>query len=405
MPRTLLRVESHDVLPFPLPDETLSSWIERQDGVVCLSESRASAIAAMNGTENDYGELDIRDPSIDRVLAARLKLIARWPAPFLRRPSDRKAVCWQCWRDEWSQGKPLYRSRQWTFAWRSVCPRHRCALTFSEHIPHYLDDWPIEQISQPVRRHEVMELHPLGYRIPLSIDLFHDCRAVYLEEALEDISTSEWQPRGFDQVSLHRAYAIISWLLQLEFGTKTLEDAHRQQFWGTGVSYIPGLPVRKRLLMEYWSEPRRLSTRHMNILAEAILSAWTNTPLPRLSAERTAILVKIAGWEIGGSRLPLHRRIDPALREADHWFHLDAGGTALANVANCFPEILRARLRNAIRNRVRTSAGVSLHEQAMRTPSVRLPEPNYWFEALLADEEKNRSKIKHRRDHPSKDMD
>lgn len=381
MPLALIKTKPHGVLSWPLSDETLTSWVKRQEGVVRLAPSQARSTAALSTEEWDYGELEIHDSSIDPILAAKLKLIVRWPAPFLRRPEERTAICWQCWREQWSKGLSLYRLRQWTFAWRSVCSRHGGPLSFCRHTPQRLEDWPIEETSYGAdhREHRVFVLHPWGSIAPVAINIFRDRRALHLEAALDDISTSKWQPFGFNQRALRKAYATISWLLQFEFGGKEVGYAYRQRFRARGSADIPGFTPRKRLEIEYWSEPRRLSAHHMNVLAEAIISVWSDTPLPGLSAERTVLLVKSIGWGVGSVRLPLRRRSDLESKRLAEWFHLEANPQTLTKVADVFPRILQERLHQAIRHRGCISPALAKHERAMRmTPPSS--ESSDWYQ-------------------------
>ena len=116
-------------------------------------------------------------------------------------------------------------------------------------------------------------------RFALKLQLHGDRRAIHLETALaDDAGTSVWFPRGLDKASLRVAYQEI-----IE------ELIHQFHLEYDGRSEEQPAVTFGQLLNQY-----RFA---LNVLAEAILSRWTETPLPACaSAQRTDLIVRAIGW-------------------------------------------------------------------------------------------------------------
>ncbi|MFC3653335.1 hypothetical protein ACFONN_17385 [Dyella humi] len=169
---------------------------------------------------------------------------------------------------------------------------------------------------------------------------------------MDDISTSRWHPRFFDQLSLHHAYAAITELLLIQFAGRRrkprLKRLNAPAFSGKVV--YPGKRPRESSTVQYWWRSN-LTAHHLNVLAEAILSIWTGTPLPRDAgpAERTRLIVRIIGWDLWEADSARNlvctcsRSEHGNLYPAPHPYGLDA-------LIGVFPEPLRDKLEKGLLN-------------------------------------------------------
>jgi hypothetical protein len=145
--------------------------------------------------------------------------------------------------------------------------------------PDPVPTWPY-LLSTPVWSNGDIRLsRKRPYHAALSIGLYGDRRAIHLEEALATgPRRAVWFPKGLGASSLRWIYPEIvndlmnEFYLQFDRGTVELPD-----------------PRFNDKLNSY-----RFA---VNAMAEAILSVWTNTPLPDCaSAQRTHLIVRAIGW-------------------------------------------------------------------------------------------------------------
>ena len=249
------------------PDETISSWAKRNSVHLTPVPSEES--------DRDYGALQFQLPGASRELLTQLHYAARTPDPWMLRPHQRTLKCTRCLAEDWARGLSFYDRRAWAVAWRTCC---------AEHGPLHDADWePVPSWTSVLER-SVWTRQGAGllikrpFRICFAIPLYDDRRAVHLEAALaEGREAASWFPRGLDEESLRFAYR------------KIIEKLLDQFFVCDECSEELPAPAFNRALNNV-----RFT---LNVFAEAILSQWTNTPLPGCaSAQRTALVVRAIGW-------------------------------------------------------------------------------------------------------------
>lgn len=290
---TLIRTARHGHLSGMEPDESLTSWVARQGGVVNLVPDSDALEQSEFHPERDFGDLDIQDPEIDYALACQLRRAARWPAPFMMPPEERDDVCIKCWHERWSRGLPLYRKRQWAVAWQGECNQHG-ALHQHASEPSWLEEWPIEELPDAEAKvNDAVVFRGYGSRsvgIPC-INLFRDRRGQFLAAALQDVSNGDWWPWGFDLPGLRRVYAKFIHALLCQFGPIRHVYGWRERLARRGAAGV-----------EYWWRSPRISSHHLNVLVEAVIATWTGTELPPEKAgshERSIVIAQVIGWALG----------------------------------------------------------------------------------------------------------
>jgi hypothetical protein len=253
-------------------DETVASWARRQSGVHLQSDSR---------DEDTFGQLAIDLPKLPRTLRQQLQRAAQPPDAWLLRPYQRTLQCPRCIAEDWAQGVPAHHRRAWCVAWRTCCPRHGPMFdldTVSRKTPptwECLLDGP-RWIGQ-----DLSIVHTRPHWVLLNLSLGSDRRAVHLEAALAGRRRGAWFPKGMTQTTLRETYQeIVSDLLaQVELAHDGPEDQLPH----------PG-----------FNREQNGNRFAINVLTEAILSEWTNTPLPTsVLAQRTTLLVRVIGWGEG----------------------------------------------------------------------------------------------------------
>ncbi len=259
-----------DYLPLQA-DETLASWARRQPGVLMHSDSPS---------ENTFGRLDINLPGISHTLRRELHRAAKAPDDWLLQPYQRTLSCPLCMAEDWAQGVPSYIRRSWCVAWRTCCSRHGVLFdSYKRPSPA----WYRLLVGPRWSGGELRIILRSPAWSPVKFSLGSDHRAVHLEAALAGRRPGFWFPKGMNQASLRTIYReIISDLLDQVF---LAYDGPEDQ-----------LPHPS---FNHQNNDNRFA---INVLAEAILSEWTNTPLPTSAmAQRTSLLVRAIGW---GERKP-----------------------------------------------------------------------------------------------------
>jgi hypothetical protein len=149
----------------------------------------------------------------------------------------------------------------------------------SWHSELFTPDWNGEKIAIVFKR---------PFVVVLDLDLHGDHRAIHLETALdEEKQDGAWSPNGLDASSLRDAYRTIV--------TDLISQFHMD--YGPPTEGMPNGEFNRQL------NPNRFA---INAMAEAILSEWTNTPLPKSALRQsTGLLVRAIGW---GKGVPTIRR-------------------------------------------------------------------------------------------------
>jgi len=256
--------EGYDAL---LPDETLSSWADRHQFIRLTSD---------DPKERNFGTLDVDLPGAQRSLLRALRHSAAAPDAWLLPPHQRTLHCVRCLAEDWALGLPSFERRAWSVAWRTCCQRHGVLFDSDRKpVPGWRSvlgapNWSGEEISIYLRG---------GLGVVLALDLHRDRRAIHLESALANGKRKgAWFPNGLDTSSLRDAYRAIVTDLIAQFFMDSDEAPES----------LPNGDFNRH------QNPNRFA---VNVLAEAILSEWTNTPLPGCaSAQSTNLLVRAIGW-------------------------------------------------------------------------------------------------------------
>lgn len=248
-------------------DETVASWAKRH-GIYLYSDSRH---------EDTFGQLTIDLLNLPLTLQEQLQRAAQPPDDWLLRANQRTLQCPRCIAEDWAQGVPAYHRRAWCVAWRTCCPRH--GPLFDSGNRETPPTWE-RLLDGPRWTGQDLSFFDKKPRLVHGFSLGSDRRAVHLEAALAGHRRGAWFPKGMTQTTLRAIYRqIVSDLLAQDY----LVDE--------GPDQLP--------------HPRFARTQNskrfaINVLAEAILSEWTNTPLPALAlAQRTSLLVRAIGWGEG----------------------------------------------------------------------------------------------------------
>lgn len=257
-----------------LADETVASWARRQRGVALRSDSEY---------EDTFGQLTIDLPELPQTLRHELLHAAQPPDEWLLRPHQRTLQCPRCLAEDWAQGVPAYDRRAWCVAWRACCLCH--GALFDTDRREKPPGWAQLLEGRRWDSGGICIAPAKGYRVLLYLSLGADRRAIHLEAALAGRRSGTWFPNGMTQDSLRAIYReIVSDLLSQFYLDRSGPEEQRPS---------PGFNRAHN------------STRFaINVLAEAILSEWTNTPLPMSAlALRTPLLVRAIGW---GTERPPH---------------------------------------------------------------------------------------------------
>ena len=253
-----------------LPDETVSSWVGRHDFLRFIFDD------SDDSHEKDFGTLDVDMPTIPQRLLRDLHRAAEMPDAWILRPWERTLRCPRCVAEDWARGLPFYKRRAWAVGWRTCCQRHGRLFDIAQDP---MPEWP-RLLTIPFWSGDAISVKRRSrFDDDLVYDLHSDRRAIHLEGALaEGMHRAAWFPRGLDDKSLRVVYQAM------------VTDLLRQ--FGMSRRRVPQEMARERFNCEFNSNRFTL-----NVLAEAILSKWTNTPLPDcVSAQRTDLLVRAIGW-------------------------------------------------------------------------------------------------------------
>lgn len=271
-PIRIVLTRSHAWLPELHPDETLSSWLTRAGRAAVRSYSFGVGL----GVDQDYGELELTGFSGVPKLSSQLRAAALRPAGLLRPSLARTVYCGGCLSEDWAAGREPYFRRAWTLGWAATCSRHGPLQD-----ERWQGKWQLKNfigepcwakgryvcidVSGPRRRNEI-----------LRVFIGAEPRGSYIEHALNELSPTRcrWWPEGYSPQGFRRLWRrLVVRLMGLYKG-----PAHRS------MSSYAGLVGHEKFAI--------------NVFAEAIISAWTSTPLPEecVSHRRTQLLVLKLGW-------------------------------------------------------------------------------------------------------------
>lgn len=294
-----------------LADESISSWRWRLRN----TPGRSSIRMQPNTGDSDFGELQLTGPGISARLFAQLKAAAKAPDTVLVGAVNGRQFCPRCWAEDWVSGSSPYRRRFWRVAWRTCCDRH--GLFILEQDAAKLND-----VKNPIRHPLIglalprwrtlprIELEtPRGIRLisgkKLPVAFISEQavgqRAVHLENALSGYTFDRrraWIPRGQGSRALREMYtlivkSIVEWFsLDLSHSVSQKINVAAKRRAGRFKN-----PAWKEVSV-FWQLPPAVRYS-INVLAEAIIAVWTDSPLPgEAGAHRHTIrLVKALGAE------------------------------------------------------------------------------------------------------------
>lgn len=250
-----------------LPDETVSSWVGRHCFLQLTSDDM---------DERSFGTLEVDLPAAPRSLLSDLRNAAKPPDAWMLWPWQRTLHCARCLAEDWVSGLPPYERRAWAVAWRTCCPRHGM-LFEAERNP--VPTWPSVLTAPFWSGDEIAIVPKCRFSAVPRLGLHGDRRAIHLESALaKGKRRTAWFPQGFDGASLRTVYQAIVTDLLGQFSMET-----------------DGTP--EEIPNKEFNRQRNANRFAVNALVEAILSKWTDTPLPDCaSAQRTDLLVRAIGW-------------------------------------------------------------------------------------------------------------
>lgn len=259
-----------DVFKALLPDETVSSWVGRHHFLRLISDDSHDL------HEKDFGTLDVDIPAVPQQLFRDLHRAAEMPDAWMLQPWERTFRCPRCVAEDWACGLPFYKRRAWAVGWKTCCQRHGMLFDTAQGP---MPEWPYLLTIPFWSGNAISVKRRSRFDDYLVCDLRGDRRAIHLEGALTDgMYRATWFPSGLDDKSLRVVYQAM------------VTDLLRQ--FGMGRRRVSEEMASKRFNCELNSN--RFT---VNVLAEAILSKWTNTPLPDCaSAQRTDLLVRTIGW-------------------------------------------------------------------------------------------------------------
>lgn len=273
------------------PDELLSSWAARNANFLFLETFRDMMDEA---ADPDYGRIyDLLPWTLAPGLLLSLAENAKPPDPWLLRPNDRTLYCSRCLAEDWSAGSPRYFRRSWTVAWRTCC---------FVHGPFHdtLRVRRIPPVSASLNSTPWAEAVTLTFSDSTLMTLQNERRGRYLEAALSvrEPNQANWFPQHFSPQSLRATYArIIRDLCAPRLRvTSTQRSSHLRN--------RPGKDLPNDILTDFGMFPN-IDRYCLNVIAEAIVSIWSRTPLPSEagSGQRTAQIVRRSGWGSQGHEL------------------------------------------------------------------------------------------------------
>lgn len=302
-----LREEPHSAGP-PLsdllPDETLSSWVNRHRGRVrATSDADEGESGEVDGRELDFDSLQIDLPSAPPELITKLRHSAEAPDLWDRLASSQPRYCPACHLGDWSTGRPKYFRRSWAVAWQTCCPKHGPLIK----LPYCGEEESVHRTlaREPWRNGTVQLSRNTLLCWPISI--FRDNRALHLEAALRAVvpaSKPAWFPRTLTRASLRPVYRLLITALVAQLSDALPFDRsfpiHQEVTDDEAFAIFAKLPIERQFAL--------------NVFAEAILAVWSETPLPvhQASELRTRLLVRMLGWRFAAP--PRHHEGDVLFR-------------------------------------------------------------------------------------------
>lgn len=270
-----------------LPDETVSSWLDRNKEYVRATAE--SGIDPRGHGEYDFGELRLNLPAAPQTLLAQLHAAALAPARRVLSPYKRARFCEQCLIEDWASGQPEYKRRSWCVSWCTCCPQHGALiLPFGKPSLKSALGYSSVFAGSTLTSTQGMLSSAVEWFHTFQLSIFKDRRATHLEQALCYRGGSmrpAWWPRGFSPKKLFAAYiailkALLPWEIPKEAGTEAAMETFENLNFGERY------------------------TAH--VFAEAILSSWSHTPLPRVAGPdmRTELLLRLLGWSITPPKVP-----------------------------------------------------------------------------------------------------
>jgi hypothetical protein len=282
-------------------DESLTSWKLRNHSLW-----RAMEFRALSFRDGDFGQLRLKEPIISAQLFLQLQKAAEVPDPWLLLPWN-KQCCPRCWTEDLVSGQIPYARRSWRIAWHTCCPHHGSYVPVDRGTEGFFRS-PL-QYPLPPRWNKPDVIHfeaqrnmwtheVLGRDLHIKVT---GRRGLHIERALEGKAHNlRWYPNGIEPTLLRPTYAALVKALMRQFSLDVHFVLHR--FYPASRQRRPNrfkADVWRALGLFYHLSP---STRFaVNVLAEAILSTVTDSPLPGDAGahRQTQSLVRAINWDQG----------------------------------------------------------------------------------------------------------
>lgn len=270
-------------------DETVGSWMRR---VRAVHREAGLASAHLESpltdpADPDFGALAPWTDALPRSLRRHLRHAAELPSRYVAPPERRTQFCIWCQRNDLLEGREPYRRRVWSIEWVSTCARHGPLSVTLLGEPS--NPWDVFVSEPQNKRHCVIEGSP-GRDLKGTRGVFFigtDVRAIWLETALlASNGGAAWRPNGLSQRALASLYSHVLLGLIRQYQVAPANGEWPRDLGG----YTGPLGPMGRLWMR---------TRYaLNVIAEAVISVWTRSPLPTTHASdaRTRAVVQWAGW-------------------------------------------------------------------------------------------------------------
>ncbi|MFC5741584.1 TniQ family protein [Dyella tabacisoli] len=296
-----------------LPDETVSSWKLRN----VYGVGRFVGTARLD-RDADFGSLKLRGDEIFDAPLTQLREAAKMPDTWLLCPAA-KQFCPLCWAEDWVSGSQPYSRRSWRVAWRTCCGKHGLFQPLRIGTSNKYRRFPLRCLEYPQwSTLDTLHLNPEGIGLPSILEKYGsnalsitDRRGIHIQNALEPHTSKRfWYPHGFDPTFLRSAYAVIVKALQKQFSKDQHRVPRESRSWHES-PYRFKQDVWRDLGFFFRLDPSERFS--INVLAEAILSTWTNSPLPIgvFAHRRTQTLVDAIGWAPGDFQPAKRLHISP----------------------------------------------------------------------------------------------
>lgn len=196
---------------------------------------------------------------------------------------DQTLYCPRCWLVQLSRGEPIHSHRSWDFTYCTACQNHGMLLDTDRRCFFPRTIYSIVNEANKMSLYSAVAFHYPRTRLTVMpefvcMNLGNDIRAIHLEATLlEEVLgvVAHWHPGQLSAWRLERLYRHIVPVLCDQFGWPARSKKDR-------LGAFPRMP--------------NVARNGINIMAEAVLAVWLNSPVPQASHERSIALAEVIGW-------------------------------------------------------------------------------------------------------------